>query len=305
MEIIGTRINNVKTIDELNILQNEINEMFDTRRRVLQLVSEANKLKDKTFGYLKESFENFSPKLFKSNDGKAVMSKYAKTIRENKSLSALHRLYENIRKANSGIDVDYFVGTLCEAKWNVNEAELNKGLDKLSDIVAEGYIIVGEGAEKYLGTENNKLDSAIEFIAENKMEQKNIVKYSEAVKIIREAVEKNGNISDSFNKETDLDKVINDLIMKYNKNEYSDEEEKEALTNQIARNGDEETVFVKKKTDCLNSLDEAIKKYGDGEHDEELKTLKKIHEQVSAKSYNPDTIGPDICNFMEMCKLFE
>ena len=171
-------------------------------------------------------------------------------------------------------------------------------------VVAEGYIIVGEGAGKYLGTENETLDGAIQFIAENKVGQKNIVKYSEAVKVIREAAEKNGNISDSFKNETDLDKTIEDLIAKYSSDEYSSDEEKEALKNQIARSGDEEAVFKKKKSECVDSLDEAIRKYNDGQHEEELTTLKKIYEQVSAKSYNPETIGPDICNFVEMSKLF-
>jgi len=305
MKSINEKINDMKSIEELDAYQNELNEMFDTRRRVLNLVSEAREMGGKSFGYLKESFENMSPKLFKSSEGKAVMNKYAKVIKENKSLSSLHKLYENIRKAHSGIDVDYFVGTLCETNWNVKTKELNEGIEKLAGIVAEGYIVVGEGAGKYLGTENDRLDGAIEFIAENKVGQKNIVKYSEAVKVIREAVEKNGNIADSFKKETDLDKTIEDLVTKYSKDDYSEEEEKDALTNQIARSGDEETVFVNKKTDCLKSLGEAIKKYEDGEHDDELKTLKKIHEQVSAKSYNPETIGPDICNFVEMSKLFE
>ena len=299
------RINNAKSLNELDALQNEINEQFDTRRRVLKLVEEAKEMGNKSFGYLKESFENLSPKLFKSEDGKAVMKKYTKVIKENKSLSSLHKLYENIRKAHTGIDIDYFVGTLCETNWNVKENELTEGLNKLAGIVAEGYIVVGEGAGKYLGTENDRLDGAIEFIAENKVGPKNLVKYSEAVKVVREAVEKNGNIADSFKKETDLDKTIEDLVAKYSKDEYTDEEEKEQLQNQIARSGDEETVFTKKKTDCLNSLDEAIKKYEDGEHADELATLKKIHEQVSAKSYNPETIGPDICNFVEMSKLFE
>ena len=301
MKDINDRINDAKTLNELDALQNEINEMFDTRRRVLNLVSEAKQLAGKSFGYIKESFENLSPKLFKTDEGKSVMNKYAKAIKENKSLNALHKLYENIRQAHSGIDIDYFVGTLCETNWNVKEKELNEGMQKLAGIVAEGYIVVGEGASKYLGTENDVLDGAIEFIAENKVGQKNIVKYSEAVKVIREAVEKNGNIADSFKKESDLDKTIEDLVAKYSKDEYTDEEEKDMLANQIARSGDEETVFMNKKTDCIKSLDEAIMKYGDGD---ELNTLKKIHEQVSAKSYNPETIGPDICNFVEMSKLF-
>lgn len=305
MKSISEKINDMKTLEELDALQNELNEKFEVRRRVLNLVSEARELGGKSFGYLKESFENLSPKLFKTDEGKAVMKKYAAVMKENKSLSSLHKLYENIRKAHSGIDFDYFVGTLCETNWGVKEKELNEGMRKLADIVAEGYVTVGEGAGKYLGTENDRLDGAIEFIAENRVGQKNIVKYSEAVKVIREAVEKNGNIADSFKKETDLDKTIEDLVAKYSKDEYSDEEEKDMLANQIARSGDEETVFIKKKTECVSSLDEAIKKYSDGNHEDELNTLKKIHEQVSAKSYNPETIGPDICNFVEMSKLFE
>jgi len=305
MKSINEKINNMKTIEELDAYQNELNEKFDTRRRVLNLIAEAKELGGKSFGYLKESFENLSSKLFRTDEGKAIMRKYTNVIKENKSLSSLHKLYENIRKAHSGIDFDYFVGTICETNWNVKAKELNDGMEKLAGVVAEGYIVVGEGAGKYLGTENDRLDGAIEFIAENKVGQKNIVKYSEAVKVIREAVEKNGNIADSFKKETDLDKTIEDLVSKYSKDEYTDEEEKDMLANQIARSGDEETVFIKKKTECVDSLDEAIKKYSDGNHDEELSTLKKIHEHVSAKSYNPETIGPDICNFVEMTKLFE
>ena len=305
MKSINEKINNMKTIEELDAYQNELNEKFDTRRRVLNLIAEAKELGGKSFGYLKESFENLSSKLFRTDEGKAVMRKYTNVIKENKSLSSLHKLYENIRKAHSGIDFDYFVGTICETNWNVKTKELTEGMEKLAGVVAEGYIVVGEGAGKYLGTENDRLDGAIEFIAENKVGQKNIVKYSEAVKVIREAVEKNGNIADSFKKETDLDKTIEDLISKYSKDEYTDEEEKDMLANQIARSGDEEAVFIKKKTECVDSLDEAIKKYSDGNHDEELSTLKKIHEQVSAKSYNPETIGPDICNFVEMTKLFD
>ena len=305
MKSINEKINNMKTIEELDAYQNELNEKFDTRRRVLNLIAEAKELGGKSFGYLKESFENLSSKLFRTDEGKAVMRKYTNVIKENKSLSSLHKLYENIRKAHSGIDFDYFVGTICETNWNVKAKELTEGMEKLAGVVAEGYIVVGEGAGKYLGTENDRLDGAIEFIAENKVGQKNIVKYSEAVKVIREAVEKNGNIADSFKKETDLDKTIEDLISKYSKDEYTEEEEKDMLANQIARSGDEEAVFIKKKTECVDSLDEAIKKYSDGNHDEELSTLKKIHEQVSAKSYNPETIGPDICNFVEMTKLFD
>lgn len=303
---INEKIKNTKTIAELDALQNEINESFDIRRRVLNLVSEANEVGNKSFGYIKESFENLSTKLYKTREGKAIMKKYAETIKENKSLASLHKLYENIRKANSDMDIDYFVGSLCEANWNVNKKELAEGIEKLSSVVAEGYITVGEGAGKYLGTVNERLDNAIEFIAENRKDPRNnLVEYSEAVKVIREAVTKNGNISDSFGKETDLDKTVEDLIKKFSENPMDKQEEEDQLKNQIARNDSEETVFKTKKDGCLNGLDEAIRKYEESGDKEEVEALKKIHEQVSAKSYNPDTLGSDICNFVEMTKLFE
>ena len=302
---INERINNAKTIGELDALQNKINEAFDIRRRVLNLVSEASNVGSKSFGYIKESFENLSPSLCKTKEGKALVKRYAKVIKENESLTALHRLYENIRKAHSDMDMGFFIGSLCETNWNVSKKELNEGLKKLSDVITEAYIVVGEGADKYLGTVNDRLDNAIEFIAENnKSVQSDLVKYSEAVKIIREAVEKNGNISDSFNKDTDLDKTVEELIKKFSKNPGDKEDEKTEIANNLGRS-DEESVFKTKKENCLNGLDEAIKKYERDGDKEEAEALKKIHEQVEAKSYNPETIGADICNFVEMTKLFE
>ena len=87
MKSINEKINDIKSLEELDAYQNKLNEMFDIRRRVLNLVSEAKEMGNKTFGYLKESFENMSPKLFKSNEGKAVMNKYTKAIKENKGIT--------------------------------------------------------------------------------------------------------------------------------------------------------------------------------------------------------------------------
>ena len=91
MKSINEKINDMKTVEELDAFQNELNEKFDTRRRVLNLIAEAKELGGKSFGYLKESFENLSGKLFKTDEGKAVMRKYTNVIKENKSLSSLHK----------------------------------------------------------------------------------------------------------------------------------------------------------------------------------------------------------------------
>ena len=88
MKSINEKINDIKTLEELDTLQNTLNEKIEVRRRVLNLVAEAKKVAGKSFGYIKESFENLSPKLFKSGEGKSVIKKYTSAIKENKSLFA-------------------------------------------------------------------------------------------------------------------------------------------------------------------------------------------------------------------------
>ena len=44
MEYIDKTINKIKTINELNEMQNRVDQMFDMRRRVLNLVAEANEM---------------------------------------------------------------------------------------------------------------------------------------------------------------------------------------------------------------------------------------------------------------------
>lgn len=52
MKSINEKINDMKSIEELDAYQNVLNEMFNTRRRVLNLVSEAREMGGKSFGYL-------------------------------------------------------------------------------------------------------------------------------------------------------------------------------------------------------------------------------------------------------------
>ena len=73
---IGKIVNTFKTIQEVENYRNMVNEMCDNRHKFIVLCEEANELSDKSFGFIKESFEALSPMLFKTTEGKKLMNKY-------------------------------------------------------------------------------------------------------------------------------------------------------------------------------------------------------------------------------------
>lgn len=298
-----TTINSFKTLNEVEAYRKKINEACDKRAKYITRVLEADELRKKSFSYLKEAFEAISPKLFQTSKGKKIMNQYTKTIRESKNLSAYHSLCENIRKANKNSDLDFFVNTIANENWNINKKQLAEDVAKLADIVAVGYIL--EGSKEELPKENPELISAINYIAENKKTAKNIAEYSDAVKVIRENVEKNEERTNVF-ENVNIDNLAQSLLEEFNKkySENLNEEETKALKEICCSENREET-FNKYKESCISKISEVKAKCdlkGDIASSQRLST---VMEQVSNKSYSLDTIGSDICNLIEISSIFD
>ena len=74
------KINSIKTQTELNEYKTKINEAFEKRAEFISLCEVANKASQKSFGYIKEAFENISPVLFNVKGGRKMINKYISTI---------------------------------------------------------------------------------------------------------------------------------------------------------------------------------------------------------------------------------
>lgn len=298
-------INEYKSLAELDNLRKEMNEAINGRIESLLIANKANEISAKAFGYIKESFENFAPALFENKEGREIIKKYTSTIKANKSLSAMHNLYENIRKSNKSTDVDFFINSLSNTELNIDSRELKEGRKVLGDILAEAFINIGKSAEEMLPTENAKLDSAIEYIAENKKSAKNLSDYSAAVKILRENIEKNEATSTIFEAK-DLDSIASELLREYNE-KYNDQlsEKEKTIVKEIAESNSPSDVFNKYKSACEVKLSEARANFEKTGDSSSVKKLDSILEQVSKKVYTPETIGEDICNLVEISSIFE
>lgn len=299
------KISKIKDLSSLEELRTSINEACDEREKFIKMCNRANDLSNSSFGFIKESFENLSPVLFESKEGKKVISKYTKTIKENKNLSEMHTIYENVRKMHNGSDLDFFVNGITTNDWKVNKRTLSEDVAKLGKILAEAYLVIGEKSEQYLPENDNVLDEALNYLATNKRNGKNLADYSNAVKVIREHIEakEKVNISEMFQ---DVDKIAEKLVNEFNEkySEELDDDEKTALK-ELSENTNKEEIFNKYKTKCQQRLSEEKEKFVKDGDSESAEKIGKIYEQVGSKKFSEDNVGNDICNFIEMTKIFD
>lgn len=298
------QISKTKDINSLEEIRKNVNEACDKRAEFINMCNRANELSERSFGYIKEAFESLAPELFETKEGKKIMKKYAETISENKNLSSLHTIYENIRKMHNGSDIDFFVNEISSKNWEINKNTVTEDVNKVGKVLAEAYIMVGNKSEELLPSTNKKLDNALEFIAENKKTNKNIAEYSDAVKVIREYIEskENDGTNNSFD---DIDTIAENLINGFNE-KYSNElsENEKNMLKELSESDNKESVFNKYKASCQEKLDEEIKKFINDGDSESANKMKKIQEQVGKKVFSEDTVGTDICNLMEMMDIF-
>ena len=298
-------VNTLNTIQEVESYRNMINEMCDNRHKFIVLCEEAKELSTKSFGFIKESFEALSPILFKSSEGKKLMNKYTKMIKENKNLSSLHTINENIRKAGSETDIDFFVNSLMVVEWGVNPSTLKEDTKKLGRVLSEAYLLVGEEAKTLIPNENVSLSNAVNFIAESKKGTKNISEYSDAARIIKEHIKSKDAKKNVF-ESIDLDTLAKRLVEDFNV-KYSDKltiEEANALR-EISSSKDRESVFNKYKEVCKSKITEAKKNFESKGDKASSDRLGVVLEQIASKSYVLDTVGADICSLIELSNIFE
>lgn len=298
-------INDFKTIEEVENYRKEINEACDKRADFITLCEKADKLSHKPFGYIKDCFEAIAPELFESKEGKKIMSNYSKTIRENKNLSALHNLYENIRKSGKDMDIDFFANNIANTNWNVDKKTLSEDTLKVGRILAEGYLHLGKSAEDLFPSENIVLESAVSYIAENKKTNKNIAEYSNAIKVIKENISSKESEENVF-ESTDLDALAKSLLQEFNKKYSSEltEEEANALR-EVSSSENREDVFNKYKNACQSKLSESKKDFEEKGDKSSSERMTAILEQVSNKTYSLENLGNDICGFIELKSIFE
>ena len=295
----------LNTIEEVENYRKEMNESCDSRIKRINLCNKANELKGKSFGYIKECFETLSPELFNDKEGKKLIRKYTDTIRNNRNLSKMHSIYESIRKANKNIDADFFMNNLSKLNNGVSKETLKEDTEKLGSVLCEAYLYLNGAEKTELPKENIKFLQAVDYIIENKVTTNNLAQYSEAVKLIKENIAKNETMSEPM-KGTDLDEVVNNMITDFNK-KYEGKLTKEEFDaiKEVSMSQDKENIFNRYKDTCKAKLGEAKEKFHSQGDSDSYDRICMVMEQLDKKEYAENTLSSDICNLIELTRLFE
>jgi len=298
-------IEDIRTLKELGEYRKEINEALDSREKFISKCMVANDLANGSFYCIKENFESLSPKLFKSEHGKYLLNKYKSVVKESQNLTSLYSLYENIRKANNSVDLDYFVNSLTENKWVKNGDTLSDDIRKLGSVLAEAYIETGDILD--IKPENKKLDEAVRYIVENKKTSNNISEYSGAIKIIKEHIaSKEGSmdvVSESVNLDSFVEKLVNEFNKKYDTNNLSQEEFN--IMKEFCESTNHEAIFEQHKQECKTKLTEVRDGYLKNGDNESANKLSTILEQIDSKHYNSEQALSDVVSLVGLTNIFQ
>ena len=241
--------NEIKDIKTLKETQEKINCEINKRLSEMKTNEFGKQLSESSFGYIKNCFEEFTPYLFENKEGKKIIKKYIKTIRENKNLGILHGVYESVRRTGKDTDVNYFINTLVSTENDINKKTIKEDVKKLGDVLNEAYHSINKNHPEYEGSlvkilreHKESLNAAIEYVVENKSTTKNLPEFSFAIKTIREDIESREH-SLVLSKSKDINTNFDSLVESYNEryNNLSDTERK--IVNEIVSSNDSESVF--------------------------------------------------------------
>ena len=289
-------IYNTKSLGELNVLKQEIDEAIAKHTKDMILKEEAFNFTKGSLGSIKESFENMSPELFKSVDGRKLIANYKSIVKENKSLAKAMSVYENFRKAINENAIDYVINDIKKYTEAINVKNLNEGIANLKNVLFSSYMLLGENAKQYCTNINEKYNDAIMFIIENKQKLSNTIDFANASEVIKECVK--NRINENVN-HSDLIETIDGTFEKYFNSELTNEN--------FHNNTTKEKAFEEYKRECMDKITEVINSMENNKNtnNEELSKIKAIYEQVSEKKYSPESVNNDITNLIGITKCFE
>ena len=286
---------------DLEKLKNEVNRLFEERMRKAGLNEELETLHEKPFGAIKNVFEGLTDKLYESAEGKKLIGKYVKAIREGKNSSDMYSVYEFVYRSPKVSDAGRFLNEAISMTNGFDGKKFADEKKKIAGIVAEAVSFAGKDANfvKDEIAKNLELNEAIDYLISNEKKFNNLSSYVNKFSMVERFLSDNM-VNESQQTENKRGK---DLIADLNEsmeglNEWEKEAVKEIAMARLSKR-DMSEIFEEKKTDCLNKLDENIENEDSVETKSHFETMRS---QLEEKKYNEDTVLEDIITLVELKK---
>ena len=290
-----------KTIGDFQRLKESLNDVIDKRITKMKLEECINSFNSLSFACLNEIFKNTVDKLYETKEGKRLIKKYVKTIKESNDLKKVYSIYNIVNSPNKINDGTLFIKESISLIKEIDKKNYGDSLSSISDIVKECAVSANldtEAIENIKDKYHGSISESLDYVLFNKMGMNNIVEYTNGLSRITNFINENKKHENDLMVEG---KSICELIGDFDKLFTNDIEiwESTAIKDiSLAElsGKDKKRVFEEYKSECLSIIEENLNEK-DVENSSRFQGMK---EKLMKKEFNSDTIVEDILMLSEL-----
>lgn len=290
-----------KNINELERIRKAFNSVVDKEQELNRIHSLKESVEELSIPELKQVYESISDKLYATDGGKKLLSKYIKLVTENKTMQTEYVIVNGIYSPMDVMDTPMYITELFDIHGKRDkEYKAKKG--QVVDLLKECIDTVNMSSsdlENIINESKNDVNSSIEYLLSIKRTASNVNDRVKSMKLLEGKVNDANIVNESIVDNRKASELINDLsnvtdgLEEWQKRVVND------ISKYILENKTKEDLFNDYKTECINTINESINNTEDGNF-ETVSQLKGMVSQLSEKKYNKETVNEDLFMLSEL-----
>ena len=290
-----------KNINELERIRKAFNSVVDKEQELNRIHYLKESVEELSIPELKQVYESISDKLYATDGGKKLLSKYIKLVTENKTMQTEYVIVNGIYSPMDVMDTPMYITELF-AIHGKRDKEYKAKKGQVVDLLKECIDTVNMSSsdlENIINESKNDVNSSIEYLLSIKRTASNVNDRVKSMKLLEGKVNDANIVNESIVDNRKASELINDL------SNVTDglEEWQKMVVNDISKyileNKTKEDLFNDYKTECINTINESINNTEDGNFDT-VSQLKGMVSQLSEKKYNKETVNEDLFMLSEL-----
>lgn len=279
-------------------LRESINSILENKINTATSIECANSIDSLSFSDIKCLFEGICDRLYETKNGKKLISRYVKALRENKVASTIYTIYEAFKNPIYTSSPNEYVSEALKISECINSKNAKECTKKIASIVKECLLECGISEKEFndILNENKAFNKSFDVLLEGRS-LKNLGKYVDSIQSMKSY------ISEHMKEDTVIDENINikELVKQLSEstsssNYWEDKITKDVILN-ILGNGKKEELFEAYKKSCLSKIDTIL---NEGENIEEKSQLSSMKLQLEKKEFNENTLTEDLLKLAEL-----
>ena len=290
-----------KNINELERIRKAFNSVVDKEQELNRIHSLKESVEELSIPELKQVYESISDKLYATDGGKKLLSKYIKLVTENKTMQTEYVIVNGIYSPMDVMDTPMYITELF-AIHGKRDKEYKAKKGQVVDLLKECIDTVNMSSsdlENIINESKNDVNSSIEYLLSIKRAASNVNDRVKSMKLLEGKVNDANIVNESIVDNRKASELINDLS---NVTDGLEEWQKRVvhdISKYILENKTKEDLFNDYKAECINTINESINNTEDGNF-ETVSQLKGMVSQLSEKKYNKETVNEDLFMLSEL-----